>query len=243
MKCPPCASGTRISRLFKVLGLIAAVKLAVFLALALDLAPLPGRNVPLAAVAQAASEAKTPPAAETKAPTADKAPAATTKAPAGEKAPAAENAPAPATPATPAQPGEPAPAASQTEPAGPPADWKALKRKEEELARKEQSLQVMEKDLEERLARLIKLEGQIKAMLEEAKGMKDEKFRHLVDVYANMKAQQAAQALESLDEDTAVKILAGMRGRQAGEILNYVSSKKAAVFSQALTQMQVPFSK
>lgn len=192
-----------------------------FAALALDFSPLSEPVAPVAAVAEAASEAKVPPAAAQ---------------------PPAQAAPQ-AAPTAPAQAGEsaPAPVAGQAEPAGPPTDWKALKRKEDELARKEQALKLMEKDLEDRLARLTKLEGQIKAMLEEAKGMKDEKFRHLVDVYANMKAQQAAQALENLDEDTAVKILAGMRGRQAGEILNYVSPKKAAVFSQALTQMQMPF--
>ena len=63
---------------------------------------------------------------------------------------------------------------------------------------------------------------------------------HLIDVYSNMKAKQAASVLETLDERIAVKILAGMRGRQAGEILTYVNPQKAARLSESLTKMQMP---
>jgi flagellar motility protein MotE (MotC chaperone) len=51
----------------------------------------------------------------------------------------------------------------------------------------------------------------------------------------------AAQLLSTLDEKIAVKILAGMRGRQAGEILSFVPAEKAAKLSEALTKLQVPF--
>nr|WP_116304781.1 hypothetical protein [Nitratidesulfovibrio sp. HK-II]GBO94993.1 flagellar protein FlbB [Nitratidesulfovibrio sp. HK-II] len=84
------------------------------------------------------------------------------------------------------------------------------------------------------------LEARIKIMLKDAQGMKDEKLRHLVDVYTNMKAKQAAAVLETLDEKIAVRILAGMRGRQAGEILTFVQAEKAAKLSEALTRMQLP---
>ena len=56
-----------------------------------------------------------------------------------------------------------------------------------------------------------------------------------------MKAKQAADVLGTLDEDVAVKILAGMKGKQAGEILNFVEPQKAARLSVALTKMQTPF--
>lgn len=122
-----------------------------------------------------------------------------------------------------------------------PQDWNTLMKKQEELARREQSLAILERELNARLEQIAKLDQQIKTMLEEAKAVKDEKFRHLVDVYANMKSKNAADALDKLDEKTAVKILAGMRGRQAGEILNFVPPSKAAKLSEALTKMQMPF--
>ena len=58
---------------------------------------------------------------------------------------------------------------------------------------------------------------------------------------SNMKAKQAASVLETIDEATAVKILAGMRGRQSGEILTYVNPTKAARLAEALARMQLPF--
>jgi len=131
--------------------------------------------------------------------------------------------------------------AAEGKPSQPPADWNTLMQKQEELARREQSLKILEQELTTRLEQISRLDKEIKTMLEEAKAVKDEKFKHLVDVYANMKAQNAAAALDKLDEKTAVKILSGMRGRQAGEILNFVPAHKAAKLSEALTKMQMPF--
>jgi flagellar motility protein MotE (MotC chaperone) len=81
----------------------------------------------------------------------------------------------------------------------------------------------------------------IQKMLQQADSLKDKKIKHLVDVYSNMKAQQAANVIETMDQDLAVKILSGMRGRQAGEILTYVKPEKAAKLSEELTTLQVPF--
>jgi flagellar motility protein MotE (MotC chaperone) len=44
-----------------------------------------------------------------------------------------------------------------------------------------------------------------------------------------------------MDINLAVKVLSGMRGRQAGEILSFVEAKKAAQLSEKLTQLQIPF--
>lgn len=136
-----------------------------------------------------------------------------------------------------AQPAKPAPAA----PAAPPDSLlsaRELKDRADQLDRKEQALHALEDDLNSRTAKLQQLETTIKSMLDQANALKDEKMRHLIDVYTNMKAKQAASVLETLDESVAVKILAGMKGRQAGEILTYVSAKKAAKLSEALTKLQ-----
>lgn len=121
-------------------------------------------------------------------------------------------------------------------------DWKAFKKREEILTKKERDLRTLEAEIDRKLEQLAELEKRIKFMLDKADVLKDKKIKHLVDVYSNMKAQQAAQVLETLDEDLAVKILSGMRGRQAGEILGYVSPKKAARLSESLTRLHIPFS-
>lgn len=116
-----------------------------------------------------------------------------------------------------------------------------MQRRQEELARREQDLKILEKGLDERLARLQELETRLKAMLKDAEEVQSAKFRHLVDVLSNMKAKQAASVLETLDEKIAVKVLAGMRGRQAGEILTFVDPGRAARLSESLARMQMPF--
>lgn len=117
----------------------------------------------------------------------------------------------------------------------------ALQRKQADLDRREQELASLQKDLETRLNDLKDMEVRLQVMLKEADAQKDQKMRHLVDVYSNMKPKQAGQVLETLDERTAVTILAGMRGRQAGEVLTFVTPEKAAKLSEMLTRMQMPF--
>ncbi len=116
-----------------------------------------------------------------------------------------------------------------------------LERKQVDLDRREQELNGLEGRINQKIEEMQALEGRIQMMLKDAQQVQDEKLRHLVDVYTNMKAKQAGQVLETLDERTAVRILAGMRGRQAGEILNNITPEKAARLSEMLTRMQLPF--
>lgn len=120
-------------------------------------------------------------------------------------------------------------------------EWQALRRRQEDVQHREQTLEALEREIDAKLNRLQDLEQRIQAMLEEADVLKDKKIRHLVDVYSNMKPKEAAKALEVLEEPVAVKILSGMRGRNAGEVLSFVDSEKAARLTEALTRMQMPF--
>jgi flagellar motility protein MotE (MotC chaperone) len=113
-------------------------------------------------------------------------------------------------------------------------------KRQEDLARKEQELRVLEGELNSRLERMQILENRLSEMIKEAEGAQDAKFRHLVDMLSNMKAKQAAAVLETLDQKVSVKVLAVMRGRQAGEILTYVKPQVAAQLTEALARMQLP---
>lgn len=146
---------------------------------------------------------------------------------------------APAQQQTPAQP---QPAANTTPAAAPttPPTAQGLLKRQEELDQREQALKQLETDLNARVAKLKDMEKNLRTMLDEAKGVKDQKLKHLIDVYSNMNAKQAAKVLETLDNGIAVKILAGMRGRQAGDVLNNMEAKKAAGLTEMLTKMQLP---
>jgi flagellar motility protein MotE (MotC chaperone) len=134
----------------------------------------------------------------------------------------------------------PAPAKEPEKPVATTPDAQNLLKRQDELDQREQALKSLETDLNTRVARLKDMESSLKNLLEEAKGVKDQKLKHLIDVYSNMNAKQAAKILETLDNNIAVKILAGMRGRQAGEVLNNMEAKKAAGLTEMLTKVQLP---
>ena len=122
----------------------------------------------------------------------------------------------------------------------PPLTSESLLRRQEELNLHEQDLRQLERQIDAKLTELQTLETRLQTMLKEADASRDEKLRHLVDVYTNMKARQAAEVIQTLDQGIAVKILSNMRGRQAGEILTFVRPEIAAKLSEALTRVQLP---
>ncbi|QJB55603.1 magnesium transporter MgtE [Pseudodesulfovibrio sp. zrk46] len=122
-----------------------------------------------------------------------------------------------------------------------PEEWKALKRKEEELAIKERTLQEMEATIRAEAKKVEKLHTEMRQMLDEAKNVKDKRVKQLIGMISNTKAKKAAEILQTMDTDLAVKVLSGMQGRKSGEILSYVEAKKAAELSEKMTALQIPF--
>jgi flagellar motility protein MotE (MotC chaperone) len=119
-----------------------------------------------------------------------------------------------------------------------PVPDKSISAREQEVRKREAELKSMEAEIDAKLENLRAMELKMEKLLESAGAVQDEKMQHLVDVYSNMKPKQAAQVLENLDESIAVKILAGMSGRKAGEILSFVRTERTAKLSEALTRLQ-----
>jgi len=207
------AIAPRASKVLRVFVMIAAVKLGILVFLGLDLM-LP--NPPVRQTAMPLWSVTSPLPGPTQA--------------------LAQQTPAPANTAQ----AKPAPAAPPAPAATTPPTAQGLLKRQEELDQREQALKTLEADLNSRVAKLKEMETNLRAMLDEAKGVKDQKLKHLIDVYSNMNAKQAAKVLETLDNNIAVRILAGMRGRQAGEVLNNMEAKKAAGLTEMLTKLQLP---
>jgi len=217
MKWPRSVTGLKLSSLLCALLFLALVKIGALAVMGFEAAGFGLRDTPALSLAAAAGDNP-----------------AQAQAPAQAPAQPPAGTPAKALPA--AAGSAPAPAQPQAEQ---PLNWQMLKQKQEELAAREAGLKTLEADLNARQQRLTALEAQVKSLIDQANAIKDEKLQHLVAVYINMKAKQAAQVLETLDETIAVKILAGMNGRQAGEILSNVNPRKAARLSEDLTRMQL----
>ena len=211
-KQPPSATGARLIRLVQATVVLAAVKLA-----AIGMLWMPASepdSLLLQPVAVRPAMAQTPPA-----------PAA----PAAAPAPAADNS---------TNADRQAGNATDAAPATDEERTQALNAREQALDRKEAELKALEAELDGKLENLRALEVRMQKLIDSAGTIQDEKMAHLVDVYSNMKPKQAAQVLETLEESIAVRILAGMSGRKAGEILSSVRPDRAAFLSEALTRLQ-----
>lgn len=107
-----------------------------------------------------------------------------------------------------------------------------LDAREEELARTEQELAAQKAELEKKMNELEQTRRNISSVLEEKVQADDKKVDNLVQVYSNMKPQQAAKAFEEMDEGLAIEILGRMKKKNAAEIMNLVKSEKVKVLSE-----------
>ena len=112
--------------------------------------------------------------------------------------------------------------------------------KAQELARQQQDILMLRQQMDQRLKDIQNAEQKMKDMIREARGIEDEKIRHLVLTYTQMKPKAAAKALESMDERVAVRILTGMSPKQSGDILTYVNPGKTAKLTEIITRIKLP---
>lgn len=111
--------------------------------------------------------------------------------------------------------------------------------KQAELNRREQELLALQQQMEARVGELHNLENRLQGLLDSANDAQEGKLASLIAMYTNMKPRVAAQALTTMDETLAVRILTGMKGPDAGEIMSNMEPVVAARLSEAITSMQL----
>lgn len=229
MKQPPFATKRRLSKFCRWILVLSALKLCVLGTIFIDFTGTGDTPVNGSLTVGSANAAEvTPPAPQIRS---------------GGQSPFAQQpapAPEPQTPDLASRPDQPVVPAAPAPAVSPFVPRDSAQRKQEELNRREQELLALQQQMQTRLEELRKLETRIQSMLKTADKVQDDKLNHLIDVYTNMKAKQAAEVLATLDENIAVRILAGMRGKQAGEILSYMQAAPAAKLSELLSKTQLP---
>ena len=108
----------------------------------------------------------------------------------------------------------------------------------QEIARQQQDMLILKKQMDERLKELQDSEAKMKQMLDEAQGLEAKKLKSLILMYANMKPKTAAKALEKMDSRTACQILRGMTAKQSGDILSYTNPAVTAKLIELLSRMK-----
>ena len=109
-----------------------------------------------------------------------------------------------------------------------------LKRREEELRIKELRIKAIETKVSKDLEKIEKGISKSKQQL----GIQDEKTKEnveaLVKVYSSMKPEEAANLIEAIDDDLALRIVAGMKSKIAGKVLSKLDVKVAKRISETL---------
>ena len=109
---------------------------------------------------------------------------------------------------------------------------KELDQRESELNELEKELHEQRKEIEARIRKLEEIRQQIGQVLREKVEVDEERVKKLVDFYSNMKPQNAAKIIATLNEDLAVEILGRMKKKSAADILNLLKPGKAQVLTE-----------
>lgn len=120
---------------------------------------------------------------------------------------------------------------------------KQLDTREEELNKYAAEITKQKEEIEVKLKKLEETRSKISTALEDKIKTDDAKVDTLVQMYSNMKPQQAAKVFESLDEDLVIEILSRMKKKNAADILNLVKAEKAQVLAERYAGYRVPASK
>lgn len=112
-----------------------------------------------------------------------------------------------------------------------------LREKEEILQQKEMELKTLEREVDKKLEELRKAREEATALLERQNEAENKRLRSLSAIYEKMAPDKAAALLVNMEESLAVDILAGMKGKTAGRVLESMERGKATSLSQAYSKL------
>lgn len=116
-------------------------------------------------------------------------------------------------------------------------EGKRLGKKEKELQRRENELKILKVEVDKKIEQLKNLRKDLDEVLAKKDDMENEKVKQLSKIYQKRNPAGAAESLAAMDKDLAVSILAGMRDKYAGEILDNMEPEIAVAYSMALGRL------
>ena len=109
-----------------------------------------------------------------------------------------------------------------------------LKLREEELRIKELRIKAIEAKVNKDLEKIEKGLSQSKQQLGDQEKKNKKNVEALIKVYSTMKPGEAANLIEAIDDDLALKIVSGMKSKIAGKVLSQLDVKVAKRISETL---------
>jgi len=109
-----------------------------------------------------------------------------------------------------------------------------LKRREAEIAIKEQRLKTLEQNIRKDLKKIEDAIAKSDQQIGIQKNLIKENVAGLIKAYSAMKPQEAAKLMEVINEDLAIQILSGMKSKVAGKVLSKLNVRVAKNISEKL---------
>ncbi|MFZ5776059.1 MAG: MotE family protein [Thermodesulfobacteriota bacterium] len=110
----------------------------------------------------------------------------------------------------------------------------AIAVREQAVAAKEAELKQLAKEVDEKYARLIARQEELKKQIGGMGGVREQRFRNLVKIYTTMSPSKVAPLLDKMDDDEATEILKAMKAEQVAKILPKIEPTKAVRLSRQL---------
>jgi flagellar motility protein MotE (MotC chaperone) len=105
----------------------------------------------------------------------------------------------------------------------------------------EERLKILNSDLQAKLDQIKKLRQEIDEVSKSLEPKKKEQLIRVVKMYEAMPAEEAAKAIERLDDDTAIQILTAIKARNAGQIMGLMEPGRVASLSKkAILKSKIP---
>ena len=110
--------------------------------------------------------------------------------------------------------------------------------REKALARREEELASLQKDVDAKLEKLTVLQKDLQVKIAELKQVVDKDFKNLVKVYSAMSATRLAPLLNEMEDSTVTRILKAMKADQVAKIIPKLDQAKAVRVSRQLGRME-----
>ena len=111
-----------------------------------------------------------------------------------------------------------------------------LDSRESRLLAEEQRIQVLKREIVEKIDALQGLEDRLGTMMDEEKTSESKKYKDLARVYDSAPPEKIASMIEQMDVKTAAGITMNMKRDKAGAVLWYLSPQKAVEITRQITR-------
>jgi flagellar motility protein MotE (MotC chaperone) len=114
-----------------------------------------------------------------------------------------------------------------------------LQAREDRVKKEEARLDVLRKDVDQKIDRYTKLLGKLEIALKKAEQIRDERLLNVAKLYEAMSPEEAAAKLVDMDDATAVQIMLRMKSKKAGAIIALFSPKKAVAITKDMASVKI----